>query len=247
MTAMPFGTAELAASTGRQESTHLVGLLIWVYQRQKADVMTGRSLWSPELAAEAAKLGRPIRQVSRCGCARIGEIGLLGTQIDGGGWQRPALHPDAELVHDRLVELSRKDWIGALLLQRYGRQGGVPEWDGGRQEFEPVRDQRDRIIQNRCAEVVMFRDGRGRLIEASVPYCPVQPYPSDEWLALLRGEYAHWFTALQSLAADLSGRVLTRWQMIGLGAEATPWTRNDEAQAFLAVNFAVKNKKLRNK
>ena len=210
-----------------RESTSLVDLLAWTYQRQKADVMSGRGLWAPEIDAEAdseaARLGMPVRHWSTCGCAQLEAIALLGTRIDGGGWQRAALHADAELVHDELIEMSRIDWMGASLLRQYGRQGDIPDWNGGTQEYEPVRDARDRIVQNYFDEVVTLTDACGRQSQVPVRYCPVQLYPSNDWMEMLRGEYQHWFAALEKFALRLQARKLVRWQVSGLGVSREPW------------------------
>lgn len=207
------------------QSTDLVALLIWTYQRQKADVMSGRGLWTPEVRASADL--EPSQGWSGCGCAQLEAVAALGVRIEPGGWQRPALHPDAELVHDLVVELSRTDWVGATLLRRHGRQGDMPDWGAGPQVLEPVRDGRDRIVQDRYDEVVTIRDAAGRERVVPVPYCPVQRFPSDEWLDMIRGEYRHWFAALRRLAAMLSrpadGRRLSRWTVSGLGTTAEPW------------------------
>lgn len=214
-----------------RETITLVALLVWTYQRQKADAMSGKGLWGPEQQADDAgsKLAElaPRRQWSGCGCAQLAAVAALGARIENGGWQRPALHPDAELVHDLVVEMSRDDWAGAMLLRRYGAQGGAPDWSEGRQEFEPERDARDRVIQDRYDEVALVIDSRGRERAVPVLYCPVRLYPDDSWVAMTRGEYRIWHTALARLARALAdppeGRGLTRFQVTDLGAAAEPW------------------------
>jgi len=214
--------APLAAS---REATALTALLVWTYQRQKADVMSGKGLWSPELDSAAERATK--QRWSGCGCAQLAAVAALGVRIEGGGWQRPAVHADADLVHDLVVELSRGDWAGAMLLRRYGRQGGAPEWTEGRQEFEPVRDARDRIVQDSYDEVALVKDAVGRERAVPVRYCPVRLYRSDAWIEMTRAEYRLWFGALKRLAAALEkppgGRALVRWRVTGLGASAEPW------------------------
>jgi len=210
-----------------REATGLVDLLVWTYQRQKADLMSGKGLWTPEQRADASPIDQPTRRWSGCGCAQLAAVAALGARIEKGGWQRPALHPDAELVHDLVIEMSRTDWAGAMLLMRYGRQGGMPEWSEGRQEFEPERDERDRIVQDRYDEVVLALDVRGRERAVPVRYCPVRLYPSDAWIEMTRGEYRTWHRALARLAKALASRPegagLGRWRIVGLGAAAEPW------------------------
>jgi len=212
-----------AAGPRIRESTSLVALLIWTYQRQKADVMSGKGLWMSEAKASDPEL-EPAQAWSGCGCAQLAAVAALGARIAGGGWQRPIVHPDADLIHDRVVEMSKTDWSGAMLLRRYGRQGGVPEWSEGRQEFEPEYDARDRIIQDRYDEVALVADAAGRPRAVPVRYCPVRLYPSDSWVDMTRAEYRLWHRALRNLGAALSERKLTRWTVTGLGAAAEPWS-----------------------
>ncbi|HEY1722544.1 MAG TPA: hypothetical protein VGG27_14975 [Magnetospirillaceae bacterium] len=208
-----------------REPATLTALLVWTYARQKADIVSGKGLWTPKRIAKAEP--EPVQQWSGCGCAQLAEVAALGARIEKGGWQRPAVHPDAELVHDLLVEQSKTDWAGAMLLLRYGRQGGTPEWSDGRQEFEPVYDDRDRVIQDRYDEVALVIDGRGRERAVPVLYCPVRPYPDDAWVQMTRGEYRLWHGSLRRLADSLANppldKRLIRWALTGLGAAAEPW------------------------
>lgn len=205
-----------------REPTSLVALLVWTYQRQKADAMSGKGLWMSGAKA-ADPDAEPAQHWSGCGCAQLAAVAALGARIERGGWQRPALHADAELVHDLVVEMSKRDWSGAMLLRRYGSQGGAPEWSEGRQEFEPERDAKDRIVQDRYDEVALVKDAVGRPRAVPVRYCPVRLYPDDAWVDMTRGEYRLWHRALRTLGIMLSGRALTRWAVTGLGAAAEPW------------------------
>lgn len=208
----------------RREATGLAQLLVWVYRDQRADVMTGRGLWAPEAEADAPANIQVVRRWSGCGCAQVEAIGILGASIRSTGWeQRPVLHPDAEAVHDALVAMSRDDWMGALLLRRYGADGSVPEWGDGDQELGPLFDDRDKIVQDRYDEVVEVVDAVGRKLLVPVRYCPVEAYPSDDWIELTRGEYRAWYAALLRLMEGLQDARLSRWRLEGIGAEAAPW------------------------
>lgn len=204
--------------------TGLAQLLVWVYRDQKADVMTGRGLWAPEAEFDALPDVQVVRRWSGCGCAQVEAIGRLGVRVESTGWQqRAVLHPDAEAVHDALVAMSREDWMGALLLRRYGADGSTPEWGDGDQELGPVFDSRDKIVQDRCDEVVEVVDAVGRKLLVPVRYCPVEAYPSDDWIETTRGEYRRWHAALLRLSAGLAEIRLSRWRLDGAGAEAEPW------------------------
>jgi hypothetical protein len=226
MSARHLAVPRLTPPVAVREAITIAALLVWTYQRQKADVMSGKGLWVSELRI-AAPEDEPPQAWSGCGCAQLAAVAVLGARIEAGGWQRPIVHNDADLVHDLVIEMSKKDWVGAMLLQRYGRQGGAPEWSEGRQEFEPERDGRDRIVQDRYDEVAVTADAAGRVRATPVRYCPVRLYPSDDWVEMSRGEYRTWHRALGRLAAMLAarpqGRGLTRFAVTGLGAAAEPW------------------------
>ena len=224
ITSVPVPSA--APVTVREPAT-LVALLVWTYQRQKADVMSGKGLHDSGVKAPDPD-AEPPHAWSGCGIAQLEAVALLGVRIEGGGPQRATLHNDAELINDLVVELSRTDWIGAMLLRRHGREGAPPEWSDGRQEFEPVRDERDRIVQDAADEAVTVTDITGRTRTIPVRYCPVRLYPAESWIAMTRGEYRAWHGALAALGRMLAtppaGRALTRFVVTGLGAAAEPWT-----------------------
>jgi len=113
------------------------------------------------------------------------------------------------------------------LLMRHARAGSTPEWSAGHQEFEPERDARDRIVQNRYDEVALVPDERGRERAVPVRYCPVRLYPSDDWIDMTRGEYRTWWRALRVLSRALEAprgtSGLVRWRISALGAAEEPW------------------------
>ena len=205
--------------------TSLVALLIWTYQRQRADLMSGKGLFGPERNVVVPE-SEPDHQWSGCGCALLEAVHQLGVRIEPAGWQRPAVHADADLVHDLVVEISRADWLGAMLLRRQARLGAPPEWGEGRQRFEPLRDARDRVVQDRYDEVVVLDDNHG-VRAVPVRYCPVVAYPSDAWVEMTRGEYRAWHRALVALERALAAlpreRGLMRYRIAELGAMAEPW------------------------
>lgn len=218
------GPAPLPRIRPHREPVGLARLLVWVYRDQKADKMSGRGLWAPEAEADAAPGVQVVRRWSGCGCAQLEAIALLGSRIETTGWQqRPVLHPDAEAIHDVMVAMSRDDWMGALLLRRYGADGGMPDWGDGDQELGPVFDRRDKIVQDRYDEAVEVVDAIGRHLLLPLRYCPLEAYPSDEWVAASQGEYRQWHGALERLMARILDVRLQRWRLEGLGAVAEPW------------------------
>lgn len=210
------GAAGVVRTVG--QPTTMVALLDWVYRRQKADLVTCKPLHGPKPQDEAVA---PAAMSSVGGGFEMLErMAELGVRVDGGGRQSYCLHADAEIVHDAVVALSASDWAGAALLVRHGQIATQPDWGDVRQEWEPVRDASGRIVDDRFDEEVVLR-GRGRPRRVKVTYCPVQPYPSDEWVDMTRGEYRCWYQALTALRDRLPP--LTLWRVAGLGVRARPW------------------------
>lgn len=211
----------MTAATIIRAHVDLVRLLVWTYRDQKADVMSGKGLATPEAALLDEDPENYHGGWGACGCAAVEHAGLVGVIIPGsGGQQRYCLAADAELVHDQVVAMSMGgDWMGAALLRRYGRQGGTPDWcrDFAR-SFDPVFGDDDRPVQDRHDEVSVIK---GRVSKHL--YCPVVQYPPNEWLDLARGEYRTWHGALVRLRDRLADLTMTRHELTGLGAAAEPW------------------------
>lgn len=184
-----------------REPTTAVALLTWTYRNQKADLMSGRDLHHP--GGELPVPGGP-----RPGLA---PSGWLRPRIRSTGHlQRPALHPDAEAVHDLVVQVSWTDPAGARLVRDYARLGEIPESGDTSPRPGPVY----RRTGNNRLRIV--EDG-----DAPAAFCPLRYVPSLDSVAEARAEYAAWWAALERIAAALPP--LRRWQLTGLGAAEAPW------------------------
>ena len=212
-----------------REETTVAELVSWTYRRQKADLITAKPLHLP--AAETGT-GAP-RSSSRDGCVALARAAALGGIIPTTAqFQRPTLHPDAEAVHDLVVELSRTDPLGAMLLLRHGKSGEPPEIDAEPPRPEPVtrlRNGREEIVEDAHlpgqSHLERRRDGGGRhgaavWVEVPHPYCPIRYWPTLEAAEEARLEYRVWRRALTRIAAELPQ--LKRWIVGGIGAAETP-------------------------
>lgn len=126
--------------------------LVWAYRKQKVDVMTGRTLHGLEAKAD----GEERHGVSGDGVARMLSIGRLGVIVQSGGhWIGGDCHPDAEKIHDAVLELGKVDWLGALAIMQHARAGEPPE----RCDYQPIP--RPTIADNRDDDYQRVRiDGR---------------------------------------------------------------------------------------
>ena len=219
------------------ETTTAVALLTWVYRDQKADVMSGKDLH----AAEAGEADPEDYHGgwSADGCAAMAEIARVGVIVRGTGHrQYPALHPDAEAVHDAVVTLSRIDPLGARLLRHHGRRGDTPDFGACVPAPGPVRrrtgNNRLVIVEDATLPGNSHLERRERRIrgtarrsrvwvEVHYPFCPLSYSPSFEAVAEAQAEYLAWWRALARVTAALPP--LGRWRLTGLGANETPWQR----------------------
>ncbi len=215
------------------EPITVAALMVWVYRSQKADVMSGRDLAG---ADGSAAMDAPRRNRSLDGCARLEDFQNLGALIPSTGHQqRPALHADAEAIHDLVVALSQTDWVGATLVHRHGRSGEPPDYCDEIPTPEPVRrmvGKRERIVEDDClpghshleqSRNVDPRSGAVRESWVEIPhcFCPIRYWPTVACVEAARAEYRLWWRTLATLAARLPR--LSRWHIIGLGAEERPW------------------------
>jgi len=208
----------------REEIT-VATLLTWTYLRQKADVMSAKPLHLPEGEGDED----PPQGWSKDGCVLLARANRLGEIIPTTAHaQRPALHPDAEIVHDLVVELSRTDPLGAMLLVRHGQAGEAPPQGGVTPHPEPVtrlRDGREEIVEDASLPGTSHLERRrnpkakgGGSVWVEVPhcYCPITYWPPLAEVEESRLEYRVWRRALTTIANRLPQ--LRRWDVRGIGA-----------------------------
>ena len=192
-------------------------LATWTYRDQKADVMTGKGLHGLEAGADG-DAGGAFSSAPSC-CATVEMNGLLGTVIRSTAYQqRPALHPDAEAIHDVVVGMH---WPQARLIMHHGRMGAEPDW-GAEQHLDGIL-RGGGIYETRVAETVEVRYGNRTTRRVEVEYCPLVSYPPDEGIAAMRELYRMWHAGLTELARRLSAAKLVRWMVDGVGVPAEPW------------------------
>jgi hypothetical protein len=211
-------------------------LLIWAYRDQKVDRMSHQSLNDLEASLDNEER----RRVSPDGVAAIESIGALGCRIAGSHcWGASAVcHPDAELVHDRVLKLG---FLPASILMHYARLGERPERcyllpkayptcpdaqrgdDYGQGVHEGRQIRFKIIVVDRVAETFPITEPRGRkgsvitgygLRTTDVLACPIDWEPSIQWVEAQNGAYELWEEALEKLAAALM-RVEFKNHLIG--------------------------------
>ena len=199
-----------------RQTTTLPRLVEWVYRVQRADLMSGKGLTELEAAADGLSGGVGSRGASNA--AAVLENGLLGTLIPSTAHQQaPALHPDAEAVHDLICAIAALPGgrLYADVLMRWGRRGGEPP-ERCTQSWEPVTWAPGREM-GQVVEVdqIEYRSGCRHNRVLRVMATPVQLYPSDAWAALVRQERADWLAGLRLLESAMHGVELIRWEVSG--------------------------------
>lgn len=179
------------------------------------------------------------KRTSTCGVGAMMRHGLLGASINvsrsgAGTWR---VHPDAELVHDAVMEISGDSVAAAKLVIRHARVGGVPDWEDP--QPRPFMVDADRRCDEHYGrwlyrvEPKLYRDYVMRVAEriydpktgktAEIMYCPVRWDPSLERVANVNAEYLFWHGAMRALERLLSAVVFKDHLLTGFAAPEEPW------------------------
>ncbi len=172
------------AMSGKREAglaMDIERLLIWVYQDQQADWIVGRG----GLYIATGGYDSTIAVASRA---------ALGCRIQGGGYARLTIHPDAETVHDHVKDLPSA-LIGMVI--RHAKGGTRPDWMPDAQP-RPIP-----IFRKKDRPQMVYWD-----VKKNKPaYCVLAYDPEPKHIAFMRGVWLAWWDALDRLAADLDGRL----------------------------------------
>ncbi|ASG21399.1 hypothetical protein [Nitrospirillum viridazoti] len=198
-------------------------LLVWVYQRQRADLVVDRGVGLHELEREAA--GIPVTRRTADGTGS--SIAVLGCRVDNSGTPSGVLHPDAEAVHDAVCRAPRPLWTGLLI--EVGRTGERPDWLPGARVEEQAILHRGKVVfvvdDDGCivgpkVRTVLVRDEvgpDGRVRQVTLDRSPAA-------LELGRRVYAEWRAALAWLVDELVSRqLLASHRVTGPAAPDEPW------------------------
>lgn len=176
-------------------------LVVWTYQQQAADRVVARQggRFYPSGGG-----GDSVAAVAR----RMS----LGVSIDCAGsvaYDAGHLHPDADMVHARVVRFPS---LVAGMIIRHGRAGTRPDWEEGGVRLRP-------ILRGNGKPRIVYHDTGGRY----PAYCPVVADPCADHVEFARGQYVAWWDGLNALAADLDG-LLRDHVVTPPNTPRTPWT-----------------------
>lgn len=202
-----------------KQEIDIEALLQWVYQKQKADMISSRGVGMFD--AEAMADGIKLRKISADGCFRIEQTHLLGAAVDGGGLMSFAgqLHPDAETIHETVMKLNK---IESWLLISSAKAGDPPDWmPEAKASMEPVMKK---------GRIVMIYDDNRHIIGCRVTVGTTQVYIDAK-----RELYSMWWKALKKLADNLEDK-LASYELSGSVVSSTPWV--NEKKRTQHIDFA---------
>jgi hypothetical protein len=177
-------------------------LLTWTYQVQRAHLVLSRGAGMHPL--DRAADGYDVQGIDSL--VRLERIAELGVRVDGGGTPGADMHPDAEMVVDRIALLSH---LQRGLVEWYGKTGMEPDWVPGGMKLEP------RLVNDK--PLVIYEDAARR----KPLYCPV--VDNQDSITFARKMYLHWWDAMASLAQRLVTE-LTSFNVHPPRSARTPWS-----------------------
>ncbi len=187
-------------------------LVIWTYEKQKADLIVERGigLYPQEKDAD----GIFYKLISGDGTYQIHRNQELGVKVDGGGFDTAQIHPDAETIHE-LIKTKTFTHLERGLLIDFGKTGLMPDWLPG---VEP--------------EILPARKKNGKLKMIYGPKkkhepiaCELNIVMTREHINFRRDIYARWWSALDKLCCELwkNDVVMTSYNVLPPMATSEPW------------------------
>lgn len=193
-------------------------MLRWAYNSQMVDVLSGKLIDDDQHAFVVGETASDL----------VSHFSNLGTRVDNAGSNRFAkndVHPDAELLHDKVLELGK---IDARLVVQFGKTGMFPEPElpvahpapvmaGDHYKIANWRGEQRRI-RLKLEEVILDEKQtwveKGRkgvelayteLIRTEVYSCPIVWHPDPQWCAVTIAVAEHWERVMATLRASLAG------------------------------------------
>ena len=192
-------------------------LVIWTYQRQRADLIVERGVGL--LPHEKDADGIFYKNISGDGTYQVLRNSELGTKIDCFGFPSAEIHPDAELVHEVIKAKSFTHLERGLLLD-FGKSGLIPDWlPGAKPEIRPA-------YRKNGKPKMIYRDR-----DKTKPIaCEIEIVMSQDHIDFKRRIYSQWWDSLDKLRGVLWERdtLVTSFNVQGPNVARTPWGGKNE-------------------
>ena len=191
-----------------KESTSIWSLLRWAYGPQRVRFAGGNYT--------------PTRDVSLTSvvCDRLSDFYHLGVEVQRSTvCGRPRAHPDADVVHELVCTLGRRD---AWLIITSAEAGLSPNWD-----IDPPRGHFVPDVKANGRPRMVVCPVRRRPIACRVRY---EGYTDEQRMRIIstaRQRYSYWALLLTRLLIKINkshyNTQLTRWHAISIGVDECPW------------------------
>jgi len=202
----------------------------WAYHDQRAEETIEQwEEWEPRL------LG------SFNSDAMMANYTVLGVRISGGGlsaYRNFDLHPDAELLHDRVMGLGRD---ASILIRVCAKADLRPDWrPGAEPRWEPCTTWQ----RTNGEQMPMYEYDAGYRGGKQPWFCPLRLVDGLESIAYHRRVYATWYGGLVSLATALAANRedLIRHSVTGPAAPAAPWNAQASAVSQIGIDNLAENR-----
>lgn len=218
-----------------RHDVHIEELVIWTYQRQKADLIVERGvgLYPQEKAAD----GIFYKMISGDGVYQVHRNQELGVRVDCIGFPTADIHPDAEMVHE-LIKTKTFTYLERGLLIDFGKTGLMPDWlPGAKPEIRPA--------YKKNGQIKMIYGGKNNHKPIA---CEIEIVMSQDHIDFKRRIYGEWWAALDKLCREIwkADKVMTSYNVKPPMAHKEPWVgKINPATLTQGKNFDMMNTELK--
>jgi hypothetical protein len=198
-----------------RHDVHVEELVIWTYQRQKADLIVERGvgLYPQEKDAD----GIFHKRISGDGVYQIHRNQELGVRVDCIGFPTADIHPDAETVHE-LIKTKAFTHLERGLLIDFGKTGLMPDWmPGAKPEVRPALKKNGKLK--------MIHSDRNKTKPIA---CEIEIVMTQDHIDFKRSIYTSWLGSLEKLCGEIwkNDLLMTSFNVLPPAAEKEPWKKS---------------------
>lgn len=203
---------EAAKQKKHRQDIRIEELVIWTYEKQKADIIEDRGVGLMPHEKDAD--GIFYRMISGDGTYQIHRNWELGIKLEITGWPTAQIHPDAELIHD-LIKSKKFTHLERGLLIDFGKTGLMPDWmPGAKPQIRPA-------LNRKGKPKMLYAYGSRKKPIA----CILEIINPQEHINFKRKIYNDWWAALDKLKAELwaGDDMVTSFNVLPSLAKKSPW------------------------
>ena len=203
---------EAAKQKKHRQDIRIEELVIWTYEKQKADIIEDRGVGLMPHEKDAD--GIFYRMISGDGAYQIHRNWELGIKLEITGWPTAQIHPDAELIHD-LIKSKKFTHLERGLLIDFGKTGLMPDWmPDAKPQISAARTRKGNI------KMIYSDSKRTRPIA-----CVLDIVLSQGHIDFKRKTYNDWWQALDKLKTELwrADDLVTSFNVQPPLAKQSPW------------------------